>query len=255
MGLFDSLFGGDDAEKVEAQTVPTIDPAEIIRADAQANRLDQFTPFGNLTFSGPNRNRVNFKLTPQFQNLLNQNVGFSADSAALGRGLLSAVPESGDAATQALLQRMQPRLSQQEAAIRERFEQAGNPAAFGSAAMGEGAFNELALFNQQRNDMELAAYLAAPQYQGSLINNAIGAASGQTIGVPQFQFNTGSPVNALGAYNLSTGINQFNAGQMQNANTFNAQVQADRNSGMLGGLFDLGASFLGNSSFKIPGLS
>ena len=44
--------------------VEAVDPWEVGRADATFNRIDSYTPFGNLTYSGPNRNQANLQLNP-----------------------------------------------------------------------------------------------------------------------------------------------------------------------------------------------
>lgn len=49
---------------------PPPDQAEIIRESANVNRINQFTPFGSLTYSGPNRNTATLEFTPEIQQLL-----------------------------------------------------------------------------------------------------------------------------------------------------------------------------------------
>ena len=83
MGLFsgitDALFGSDDANQV-----PAVDPNEVIRRQVQVNRVNQITPFGSLTFSGADRNQLDFSLSPQFQALLNAQTGFGTGAAEAG---------------------------------------------------------------------------------------------------------------------------------------------------------------------------
>jgi len=55
--------------KKDPQTVPQPDPYEVARADAQFNRIDQYTPYGNLIFSGPERNRADLTLSPELQGI------------------------------------------------------------------------------------------------------------------------------------------------------------------------------------------
>ena len=235
MGLFDSIFGGgDDGEKV-----PQIDPNQLIQTQARVNRVDQLTPFGNLTFDGPDRNKLNFKLSPQMQALLNSQTSFGTNATNRASGLLSAIPGSGDEAVNAQLQRLQPGFDRQESRLRERLEQSGNPAAFG-AQFSEGAFNDLQLLGQNQNDARLAAVLQGPAYQGQLINNAVGLANGSPVGVPQFNFQGASPLDVTGPYSLA---NQ--------AAGFNAQQQSSRNSDFLGGLFDIGSSLIGANPFGV----
>lgn len=69
----------------KAPTPP--DPREIAQTDAEFNRIDQFTPFGNLTFSGPNRNISTLEFSPEIQDLFNQRQQVDSNllSNALGR--------------------------------------------------------------------------------------------------------------------------------------------------------------------------
>lgn len=45
------------------------DPREIAQTEAEFNRLDQYTPFGSLTYGGPSRNQATLTLSPELQNL------------------------------------------------------------------------------------------------------------------------------------------------------------------------------------------
>ena len=65
---------------------PAPDPQAIAQADAEFNRINQFTPFGNLIFSGPNRNTATLSFTPQMQELFNQQQ--QIDSNLLGQALM-----------------------------------------------------------------------------------------------------------------------------------------------------------------------
>lgn len=58
------------------------DPADLVTAQAQANRIDQVTPFGKLLFSGKNRNRATLTLSSDLENLLK-------DRTRLSRALVS----------------------------------------------------------------------------------------------------------------------------------------------------------------------
>lgn len=64
-----------------------VDPFEVARADAEFNRIDQNTPYGSLTFSGPNRNNATLSLTPEIQQLLDSRIGTDQSmlDAAQGR--------------------------------------------------------------------------------------------------------------------------------------------------------------------------
>jgi hypothetical protein len=212
--MLGDLFGGGGGG---------IDIDEAIRTNARVNRVNQYTPFANLTFSGPEKTRMNFNLSPEMQDIFDEQTAFGAESVGLGRGMLSAIPETGDDAVAAIMGRLNPQLQMREDQLRSRLENSGNPAAFGGD-LAEGSFNELSLFNQGANDARLAAILAGPQYQGSMINNALTLGAGSPVSVPQFQFQGATPIDTNSLF-------------MQDA-----QMQNDRQMGMLGGLADLGSA-------------
>lgn len=56
-------------------------PAESANAQAQANRINQITPFGNLTFSGPNRNTATTTLSGGLRNILDQQLTAQREAA------------------------------------------------------------------------------------------------------------------------------------------------------------------------------
>ncbi len=71
---------------METPTPPTPpDPREIARTEAEFNRIDQFTPFGSLTFSGPNRNIATQEFSPELQGLFGQRL--ESDQALLASAL------------------------------------------------------------------------------------------------------------------------------------------------------------------------
>lgn len=67
--------------KKDPAVVEQPDPFEIARADADFNRIDQITPYGNLTYSGPNRNTATLSLSPELQRVFDQRMG--VDSAMM----------------------------------------------------------------------------------------------------------------------------------------------------------------------------
>lgn len=251
MGLFDSLFGGGDSEKVKVPplNLPTFDSSGAITRQAQVNRVNQITPYGSLTFSGPDRNTLNFNLSPEMQALFQSQSAFGTNAANAGNAMLGSVPGSADAATQAILARLQPQFQRQDQQLRSRLEQSGNPAAYGSQAMAPGAFNELALQNQSQNDARLAAVLGGAQYQQTLAQTAAGLGNASPIGVPQYQFQGATPVDTyaptLAGYNAQVQGALQNQQLQTNAGIANAQNAQQQNSGILGGLFDLGVAGIG----------
>ncbi len=67
---------------------PAPNPYEIARADAEFNRIDQFTPFGSLTYGGPNRNQATLEFNPQLQEILNSQMGMDAGLLNTGQQAL-----------------------------------------------------------------------------------------------------------------------------------------------------------------------
>lgn len=53
----------------------TIDPREMFAANAQYNRLNQYTPFGSVEYSGPYNNIVTETMSPEMLALMNQQMG------------------------------------------------------------------------------------------------------------------------------------------------------------------------------------
>jgi hypothetical protein len=75
--------------KKQPKPPPAPDPRQIAQTDVEFNRIDQVTPFGSLTFSGPNRNQANLSLSPELQQLFGQQVG---NDLAVGGLTQQAVP-------------------------------------------------------------------------------------------------------------------------------------------------------------------
>lgn len=71
------LEGTPIGSKKQPTPPPAPDPNQIINAESQANRVNQVTPYGNLTYSGPNNNTATLDLNPDVQNLLNGQMGIS----------------------------------------------------------------------------------------------------------------------------------------------------------------------------------
>ena len=65
---------------------PVPSPREIAQTEVEFNRINQVTPFGNLTFSGPNRNTATLDLSPELQT--NFNLQSQVDENALREALL-----------------------------------------------------------------------------------------------------------------------------------------------------------------------
>jgi hypothetical protein len=59
-------------KKSTPQAPPPIDPYRTAQVDAEFNRIDQFTPWGSLTYSGPNRNQATLNLNALLQNNIDE---------------------------------------------------------------------------------------------------------------------------------------------------------------------------------------
>lgn len=66
--------------------VEPVDPYEVGRADAMFNRIDQYTPYGQLEFSGPERNRAHMTLSPQVAEILQKQLRSDTDVLDLAGG-------------------------------------------------------------------------------------------------------------------------------------------------------------------------
>lgn len=233
------------------------DPSKLIAQQAQINRLDQTTPFGSLTFTGPNRNNAALNLSPQFQALLDAQSGFGAQSAQAGSDLLGRtqfspaqgqnVDQLGQAMFDLGASRAMPMFQQQEAEMLSRLENSGNPAV--GASLAPGAVSERSLFNQWRNnfmsDLALNSQTQAIAQRGQLLQQDLAANMGnaQTAGM----LGNASPVQAPGLSDFYQPgqVDVTGPGWMQQQNNqIRAQLQGQQRSGFLGGLFDLGAAGL-----------
>lgn len=178
-----------------------VDPFEVAQADAQYNRIDQFTPFGNLTFSGPERNVANLTLSPELQQAfgLQSQVDINSLQEALRRqatsqegslpGLVTeldqsqfgAIPgmddfaEQRDLVSQSLFDRqrslLDPVFQQREQELRGDLANQGLPQA------SEAFANDLGTFNRGMGETygraALDATLAGSQEQSRLFNQAL----------------------------------------------------------------------------------
>lgn len=256
MGLFsgisDALFGSDDAVKINQ-----VDPNEVIGRQAQVNRVNQTTPFGSVSFSGPDNNQLDFQLSPQLQALFQTQTGFGNQAGQAGSQLLgqSGIAPIGTQDVSGLSQglfdlgssRTQPLFDRRRELLQEQLAQSGNPAT--GADLSPGSVSELDLLNLQENnflsDLSLQSALAGPQFQNQLLQNqalqqgtniggALALGQGSPIGVPQFNFQGATPIDVTSSFGLG-----------QQGQAFNAQQTQQQREGILGGLFDLGGAAFG----------
>ena len=279
-GIVDAVFGGgQDAppapDYTGAAQATAAGNLEAARATAAANRVNQYTPYGNLEYKSRGKDAfgnelysVTQTLTPAQQDILNKQAGLS--SGLLGtaqQGLeyagglmakpgvdMSKLPSvginPGETYSDAIMRRLQPQTERETAQLETKLMNQG-------IAPGTEAWNTAKQLQQQNiNDRLVAAQtggfntgLAAQQnaFQQQAYNqmqpiNVINALrTGSQVQNPTFvnpaqQANTAGP-DILGATNAQyqNQLSAYNANQASNA-------------GLLGGLMNLGGSVLGASS-------
>jgi hypothetical protein len=243
---------------------------DAARAATKANRINQVTPYGSLTYSqtgsDPDAGWTQTQtLSPQAQAALDQqlalnrkygetaNVGFDKARASLENPELdmSKLPQRGinvgQTAQQAIMSRLNPQMQQREEQLRQQMANQG--IGLGSTAFGR----EMTNYNQGRNDLEMQAALqgisldqqnrtAALQEQAYVKDrplNLINALrTGNQVQNPQFQqfaqqATTQGP-NMLGAAQAQYGAS-VDANNVNNAN----------NAAMMKGLFGVGLAAAG----------
>ena len=245
---------------------------EAAKYATKANRVNQYTPYGNLTYKelGDGTWEQTQTLTPQAQATLDKQMQLSdkyADTASQGfdkvQGLLanpeldmSQLPERalnvGQTAQEAIMSRLQPQLAQQEEALRTRLANQG--ITLGSDAYGK----EMTSQGQRANDLQLQAALqgisldqanraSALQEQAYVqdrpLNLVNALRSGAQVQSPQFQsyYNQGQTSGP----NYSGAVQQQYGAELDNVNAQNAQTSA-----MMSGLFGVGMGLAG-----LPGAS
>ena len=240
---------------------------EAAKFATRANRVNQYTPYGNLTYKelGDGTWEQTQTLTPQAQATLDKQMALSdkyADTASQGfdkvQGLLanpeldmSQLPSRainvGQTAQEAIMSRLQPQLAQQEEALRTRLANQG--ITLGSDAYGK----EMTSQGQRANDLQLQAAL-----QGISLDQANRASALQEQAYVQDR-----PLNLVNALRSGAQVqspqfqNYAQQGQTQGANYLGAQqaqygAQMDaynageaNQSNMMGGLFGIGGAALG----------
>lgn len=271
-------------ELLEASRLDAANNLEFAKYATTANRANQYTPYGSLTWergatdNDPWTQRVSF--TPQGQQLFDLDNQLSlkyGQTANLGfdkvRGMFenlqldeSKLPQrainQGQTAQQALLARLEPTLAQEDEALRTRLANQG-------IGLGSNAYNrEMGLQGQKANDMRLQSSMMGinldNQNRATALDEAYTAQSrpldlvnalrsGAQVQNPSFgsyaQQATTSGGNTVG---ILEGIANRNLQQETNAAQL-AQSQANAKSAskdaMLGGLFSLGSAAIGAGMF------
>lgn len=245
--------------------------ADAARVAARANRVDQYSPWGNLIYTdlGNDRWRSDTVLSPAQQKMLDQNntLGINLLDTA-NKGLdyaagqiskpgvdVSKLPQfavnPGQTAQDAIMSRLEPNFNRAEDLMRTRL---ANQGIMG----GSEAYNrEVEQFNQGRNDAYTQAAL-----QGMGIGNQTRQQAFEETAYNQMQ-----PINVINALRTGNQVNspQFNPVPQQAttagpdmlgaaAGNFQADLARSnaRNAGIgntLGGLFQMGSAYFGNPNF------
>lgn len=235
---------------------------ENTRLATKANRVDQYTPYGNLNYTAgvdgdPDRWRLDYNLSPVGQQLLDyQNqasLGLGEQTGqALGRVDQSlsqpfdygSVADVQNAAQGAVTSRLDPMWQQREQALNTQLVNQGlRPGT-------EAYSNAMRDFNVGRNDAYQQAILAGintmPQtYQmaqalrSQPLNELNALRTGAQVTNPTFQ-TVPQQQTAPGANMLGAAQAQYGAG----LDAYNAQV--GQNNALMGGLFSLGGAALGS---------
>lgn len=274
MGFVSDVFGKGDAppppDYAGAAQATAQGNLQMAREAVEANRVNQFTPYGSSTWKRPAESGKGVweqytQLTPEAQRALDAQLSLNTkygETANIGfdrarqlfenpqldtSGLPARAIDVGQTAQQAILSRLNPQLQQQEEALRARLANQG-------IGLGSTAYErEMALQGQRANDLQMQAALqginldqanrsAALQEQSYLQDrplNLINALrSGNQVQAPQFaqfaqQATTAGP-DMLGA---------AQAGYNAQMNAYNAQ-QA-QSGGLMGGLLGVGMGLAG----------
>lgn len=249
---------------------PAPDPSRLISAQTQANRINTYTPFGSATYGGPNRQNLRISLSPQQQNILNQQQQLQSTLAQRGTRLAQQLPSDalnfeglpgyvsqvdiGDnpmanSVFQAQRGLLDPYLAEQQEAMQQQLANRGIP--IGSEAY-ERATRQLS--DQQGRQLAQASLGSLEtgintQFRNAALQNQArqqGIAERQALRGNQFnelaaimggtqvqtpQFSQPSPVDVMGPY-----------GQQYQGQLAGWQNQQANRQATLGGLFSLGGS-------------
>lgn len=239
---------------------PSPNYTQAAGATAQQNRVDQYTPYGNLVYStsgtdrfgNPENIRSDISLAPQTQSALDSQLALSSGLGGIAVNQLpgineqyskpmdlSSVQDVSDKAYQALTARLNPewdaRAQQQETQLHNQ----------GLVPGGEAYENAQRSFNNARNDAYQQANLAAIQTMP------------QTYQLASSQYM--QPLNVLNALRTGAqvqnptfgsgpqGANYLTASQAQGLFDINKYgIDAGSYNNMLSGLFGIGSSVAGN---------
>lgn len=271
MGMFSKPDAPQSPDYAGAATATAQGNLDATRAATAANRVNQYTPYGNLIYNqDPNAGNpdqgwsVTQTLSPQQQEILNRNTNLSTgllgtaeqglgqvndllSNPTMDESRLAQMPIQGQSVQDAIMSRLQPQLERQRSGLENQLANQG-------IMRGSEAFTNAQTDQSQReNDLLTQAALqgigtglsarqqgiqeqAFMQDRPLNIINALRSGnqvqSPQFTNVPQQQTTTGADL--LSAAKLSG---------MSDINAFNQRMGAYNN--MMGGLFDIGAAYAG----------
>lgn len=231
-GQTSSPFSGSTNPYIQAAQATTMGNLYGAQAATQANRINQATPYGSLTYSrgvdqyGNPTWTANQTLSPELQALTQSSLaGLQASQATPMSGI-----NPGQTYSEAIMQRLQPQIAQQREGI------ASDLANQGIVPGTKAYENAMRTFNQQQNDLLTSAQiqgmntgLQAQQLQNQTAAN-IRALSNPNYINPYTQAAVAGP-DYLGAYTTSR------AADIAAQNAANAKAANLQN-----GLFGLGSS-------------
>jgi hypothetical protein len=279
-GIVDAIFGGGDAppapDYIGAAKATAEGNLDAARATAAANRVNQVTPYGNLTYSitgkdsyGNDMYTANQVLSPAQQRMLEQNQGLSSgllNTAQQGldyaSGLMSRpgvdmskLPQiginPGETYSDAIMRRLAPQIAQ---------ESQSSDAALANQGIAQGteayqnAKRQLAM---SQNDRQLGAITSG-------MNVGMGA---NQQAFNQEAYNQMQPINVINALRTGSQVQnpsfvsvpqQANVGGADILGATNAQytnqlgaynAEQAANANMLGGLMKLGGTLYSGGAF------
>jgi hypothetical protein len=239
--------------KGKVKSVKAPDYNELISKQATVNRVNQISPFGNITYSGPDKSTQTVTLSPEMQQIFGGAVGQALDRRTLG------APEfdSGlnrQAIVDALYGRsmslVEPQFAQRERSIRQNLADRG--LVEGSEAYNNMLNMELDAQNRARSDAALSAVIGGDQAWNQERNYALNRdqVAGQA---DQIDFNQ---LAALLGATPQSGVNPVDVtgsaglniqGQMANNQTQLAKSQQSK--GLLSDIIGGGSSIAAASMF------
>jgi hypothetical protein len=269
------------------------DPAQTAASQTKSNKetawynamlenMDQFTPYGNLTYQNLGTEEApkwqsTIALSPEQQQLYNTQTQSENALASLGADQLGRIRDSvstpfgyeglGDAPTaqsveqlsqqgqDAIMARLNPQFGYDEEALRTRLINQG-------IGQGSEAYRrEMDTFNQGKNDARTQAILQGANYGGTLQNQALAR---RNQGIQEYTTQRNAPLNEYTAMTSGAQIQNpsFSSGGNQGiapvdyAGLVNNQYQAQLgaynskvagNNSLMGSLFSLGGTALGSA--------